>query len=206
MRILIFDLETTGFPECKEKGVYPNPKHIKKYDSARIIQFGIIIARYNKKNKKFRELKRFDILVSPDGFTIENSEFHGIEHKTAVEQGIPFKTAVEQFAEELSKISLVVGHNVAFDYNVLLSELYRYKLVDYAKELKVIPQFCTCTQTANITKIKNSYGYKYPKLKELYKWASGKKANEKKLHNAIYDTYLTYLCFKKLIILGHFEL
>ena len=91
----------------------------------------------------------------------------------------------------------MVGHNISFDLSIIKSELFRYNKLKLLEKFKKINCFCTMKSCVNITKIKRKNGdYKYPKLKELYKYIFG--SEPKDLHNSLYDTRYTFECLKEL--------
>lgn len=185
--IFIFDTETTGLPYTND---YTN---LEKYNNSRLIQFSGILYDFSK----YMLIEEFDIYIKPDEFKINNSHIHNITDEIANKKGIPIK----QFFKILKKILKykplkIVGHNVDFDNNIIKSELYRYKKEKLLKKFSELDNFCTMKKCVNITKIKSSRGYKYPKLCELYKYIFGHEP--KKLHNSLYDARYTLECVKEL--------
>lgn len=61
---------------------------------------------------------------------------------------------------------IIVGHNIDFDVKVVGCEMFRYNINN---ELSSKRRICTMKSTTDLCKISGSYGYKYPKLQELYK-------------------------------------
>jgi DNA polymerase-3 subunit alpha len=205
-KIILFDLETTGLPLQPHYGKYYHYKKLKYYDGSRIIQFAFQIYE-EQKNGEYLLTKEIDTIIKPDGFWIKNSYIHHITQEMAEQTGVDFKTAVNQIKDEFKSASLIIAHNVLFDTNVFLSELYRYGLHDIEKVFNNIPQFCTSRQTANIVRIKyNKTTYKPPKLIELYKWLFKKDVLKEGMHNALQDTKVLSECFFELLKRKHFHL
>lgn len=216
-KLLFFDLETTGLPNMIGYDKYYHYSDLSKYDTSRIVQISIHIYEYDNKIKKicvspsaisleikdnktkkiqFNMTNIFDYIVKPNGFKIENSEFHGITNDIASTKGIEFKEIIPKIIKEFEN-SYLIAHNVMFDKMVLLSELYRAGFKDEVKLIENLPVFCTCMEIKSVTKIINKYGkYKNPKLSELYEFLF--KITPKNLHNANADTTYLTECFFEL--------
>lgn len=131
--------------------------------------------------------KEYNYIIKPDGYKIENEKLHGISHDMANFVGIPFVDVVKLIKQDLMTGDLLVAHNLVFDKNILLSELYRYKLLDECKIIESLSTFCTSIQCTNITKIRRyKHKYKQPKLTELYRFLFN--ADIINLHDALFDT------------------
>ncbi len=206
MKIAFFDLETTGLPETISYNDYHPYNDTKRYNGSRIIQIAIIIQTDGKITKEH------NIIIKPDEFHIFNADMHGIDEKKAIAEGIPFEKAIETIIEDLKTSQLLVAHNIIFDYNVLLAELYRYRLLDEIKVVKSLPQFCTSMNCRGITKLPLAFKrkklnniddkYKQPKLSELYKFLF--KQDAVGLHDALQDTRILASCFNELLKRQHF--
>ena len=105
------------------------------------------------------------------------------------------KVKVDDFILDLSKVSLIVGHNVSFDKKIVGAELIRLGREDIISEFN---SFCTMKSTKNLCRIPGRYGidYKYPKLQELY-YALFKKQFDG-AHNSLSDIKATVECFFEL--------
>ena len=81
-----------------------------------------------------------------------------------------------------------------FDSKIIGSELVRNKLPTslFSKEL-----FCTMIASKNFCEIPGKYGFKWPKLSELYIKLFGEDFEE--AHNASADIEATAKCFWKLM-------
>lgn len=189
MTILIIDLETTGLPEtlgfCK---FYPYTD-IKKYDNARIVQLAMSL--YNDTIIE----NKYNYIIKPSDFTINNSNFHGITNDIANNDGIEFSDIIDLFNKIIDNITLVVGHNILFDINVLASEVYRYGDYKLAKKIIDIPKYCTMKHGKEITNISLGGRLKYPKLTEL---CTSLGIELKKAHDAFYDMEATTECYFKM--------
>jgi DNA polymerase III epsilon subunit-like protein len=176
---LIFDTETTGLPNNGKRiggfnGVWPNPSSFKLYDSSRLVQIA-----WSVHTSSGDIVSKECYIVKPDGFTIGNSQFHGITNEKALNDGISFSEVYDKLKDALTTVDTIVAHNSDFDTKIIQAEMYRYKLTDLIASKKIM-----CTM--NMGKRKFSLS-KQPKLSELYHECFGKEPVTK-LHRADNDT------------------
>lgn len=179
-----FDTETTGLPAD-----YNAP--ISKTDNwPHIIQIAWVVM--DESNKV---VTKNDFVLKPDGFDIPSSsvDIHGITFDYAMKNGVGIAEVIEKFLKDLSLCKYVVGHNIKFDQNILSAQLYRMNMnIDWNK----FNSICTMKSSVNFCKITGMYGYKYPKLNELYYKLFHR--NFENAHNAFSDVLATIECFKEL--------
>jgi len=166
---LFIDCETSGLP-IKKTGLHPfYPfSELDKYDSSRLIAVSWCICDFKGDQKVLRT-----VYVKPDGFTITNSDIHGITQEKVNTDGVTVKQLFDQLEQDLTdNVKVMVAHNLEFDYNIIMSELHRLgnkkTLMDRLAKLE---KACTAEQTRDLLKLptKSTYGgYKIPSLKELY--------------------------------------
>ena len=201
MSYLVFDTETTGLPlrelQIRGWGTMYHPKKIKAYDPSRVVQISWIV--YNKDGKS---LKERDYIIKPDGFEVKNTRFHGITTEIANEKGVDFQKAIKKMKKDIKthEVETLVAHNIEFDINVTLSEIYRREL-KYKKIFKNLERADTMYMGQDVTKINTGYrNYKYPKLVELYehiKAKTGKGLDEKiTYHNSLSDVRVCGYCYE----------
>ena len=201
MSALFIDTETNGLPDPTNMnwGEYPKYNKLKCYNKARIVQISFIVT-----DEKFNFIESQDYIIKREGFTIENDEFHGITNEIS-DNGIDFTEAFDKLYEALKKTTHIIAHNIAFDINVILSELYRRKRFDIIAELKKKEFLCTMRHCKNIVKIINKFGKnKNPSLNELYTFCF--KESIEKAHNSKYDVLNLHKVIKKMYddkILGY---
>ena len=191
---LFIDTETNGLPDMKDMvwGNYPDFHNSNKYDSARIVQLSFIVT-----DKQYNNLDLQDYIIKREGFDINNSEFHAITNEVSDKDGVDFEEAFLAFYESLKKTDHIIAHNIAFDISVIKSELYRRKLFHIIEEIDKKKLLCTMRHTKNIIKIINKFGkYKYPSLKELYRYCFDKEIEN--AHNSKYDVINLYDSIKRL--------
>ena len=177
MKLLIFDTETTGLPLKK----LPAEKEPGNWPHIVSISWVILDSSTNE------ILTQQNFVVKPDGWQIpaESTAIHGISHDLAEKTGKELAYVMCVFLEE--EYDVLVAHNIEFDINVLISAIkWDLKLC-----LPLFPkQICTMKLSKNICKLPGNFGYKYPKLKELYFHAFQKYPFEAKLHNSMYDVLI----------------
>lgn len=194
MSALVFDVETTGLPDQISFGEWYSWKDTKKYYYSRIVQFSCIL--YDLEKQKVIEV--IDYVIRPDyKYKIPNAHIHGITHDKAVNEGVPFHHVTKQLRNLLKshKISFLVAHNIGFDLNVLLSELYRRKKPNLIERVLALPQFCTMEKGRIMLQ-----ECKVPKLDELFEHCTGgQKRCDYERHNSFHDSEATLLCFLHLL-------
>lgn len=184
---LIFDLETTGIPK------YRNVPPFKSYnfDSSRIVEIAYIILSndHNTIVKEVKHLVKYDKV----SINIENSFVHGITNDMVIEDGIDIQDMFDELTQDLKLVHTLVAHNIEFDYNVLLSEVYRH----YSKNKSLLGELYTKNLYCTMHKGKQFMGVsKYPKLVELNKFLFDK--DWVQTHRALDDVLVCKNCYIKL--------
>jgi DNA polymerase III epsilon subunit-like protein len=96
------------------------------------------------------------------------------------------------FSSSVKGCGLLVAHNYSYDYNIMGSELLRNGLEN---SLKGKDYICTKEASTDFCKLPGPYGYKWPKLEELYVILFSESFNA---HNALDDIRATARCFWEL--------
>lgn len=138
-------------------------------------------------------------LIKPEDFLIETTHIHGITQEAANE-GCDLIEVLLDFQSALDQATLIVCHNVLFDVNAMRGEFLR-KLAVNPFENK--PTFCTMKNPKVIcwcAIYDPCYGFKQPKLTELYHRLFGQRLDQK--HRADSDMDALAKCFFELIRLG----
>lgn len=181
---LFFDTETTGVPRN-----YNAPSSdIQNWP--RLVQLAWILT-----DDKGNRIHSSSLIVKPDGFTIptDAAKVHGITTEIAMKEGIPLGKAINQFIEDLNTATYIVGHNIDFDKKIVGAEMIRLGMKDIMDSKK---SFCTMQSSLDFCRIPGKYGYKYPKLQELYKKLFGCEFDN--AHDAMSDIEATEKCFWEL--------
>ena len=181
MKILVFDTETTGLPNDYSLPATHSPNNWPHLVS---ISWAVIDSTTNT------VVKSHSYIVRPEKLTIpvEASNIHGITQAQALNFGIPLGDVIEAFNGE--QCDVMVAHNMKFDLNVVTNAI----LWDLGIPFKGFPKRKVCTMEIGrlMCKLPGRYGYKYPKLSELYTHVVGHPPKTDQLHNALFDTL--YLC------------
>jgi DNA polymerase III epsilon subunit-like protein len=178
MRLLIFDTETTGLPKFKE------PALNAKDNWPHIVSISWVILDTDTN----QIVTRKSFIVKPDGWIIppESTEIHKISTQAANMIGTPLREVISKFLNET--YNKLVAHNMEFDYNVLINAIV-WDLGMVPETILRMPALCTMKLSKNICKIPyaTGYGYKSPKLSELYEFAFKTKPISSSLHSSAYD-------------------
>lgn len=188
-KTLFFDTETTGLPETRSWGNYYEPMFVGYYDNSRMIELAYVICDADK-----QIIKSVNYIICPNGFVINNSDFHGITMEDANEIGIDVVDVLQEFKSDIEGVDMIVGHNINFDLHIIMSECYRTNnddLVKLAMKLKALDKTCTM-------EVGKAYmrGQKYPKLVELYSYLFDKPIVQD--HRALSDTRICKDCYYKM--------
>lgn len=176
---LFYDVESTGTNNRKD----------------RIVQIAAVLTDYQGK-----ELESYCTIIKPDDFKIPigATNIHGITTQQALKEGIPLADALVKFSEISKKAYATVAHNRNFDKPFINQEWYRCELDQsiIQDNFMSLPDYCTMLSTCEFVGIENYYGYKWPKLSELYYKLF--KEDFEGAHDALIDVRATIKCFFEL--------
>ena len=203
--IMVIDTETTGFPVKRSFNEYHHYSCTEKYDNSRIVSFSY--ALYNKNGEN---LDSDNLLIKPcyNSKILEDStKIHHITYKMLTDNGVSMTTLADILYEKLKNVSIIVGHNIQFDLNILKSELYRIKRNEIIKQLIDKRDLCTMFYSCSVTKLSfpnstknndSSYiSYKPPSLPELFKFLFG--MDLENAHQSNFDVINCAKCFFELV-------
>ena len=190
MRILIFDTETTGLP--------PRNTPTNQTDKwPHIVQLSWVI--FNDETKRIEEEKDHIISLGTHiPISPESTAIHGITSELSRAKGISIDVALFDFKHASNRCGKIVAHNLEFDKNMILVELYRARMFN-----TIFPplEYCTMKHGTPICKLvkvwdDGSTSFKFPKLVELYYALFGPDAPPPEgLHNAKVDVELCLKCY-----------
>lgn len=179
---LFFDTETTGLPKNWKA-------RMSDLDNwPRVIQLAWAI--YDSKCELVSEHK---YLISPDGWEVPVEPFwieNGFSTEICLSDGHNINEVLDSFLLSYDTCSYIISHNMEFDYNVLGSEMLRYK----KKAQKKLVKICTKEVGTDFCNLPGAYNKpKWPKLSELHQ----KLFNESfpGAHDALADVKATARCF-----------
>tara|TARA_Y100000780_G_C13691663_1_gene419799 strand:+ start:2375 stop:3016 length:642 start_codon:yes stop_codon:yes gene_type:complete len=195
MKILVFDTETTGLPTNK----YESKKHKWYKYWGHIVQISWIL--YDSEKHKILDMSDYIINISKDIELPESSvKIHGITRTDMEIYGQQMKEVLPKFIDVLNMCDCIVGHNIAFDINMVRAEFLRRGCVDYFLLVNK-PFHCTMKENINYCKLEvTTYTgrkyFKYPKLMELHKKIYDNIPEN--LHNSLIDVIVCLRCYLKL--------
>lgn len=181
---LFFDTETTGLPRNWKAPV------TELNNWPRMVQIAWII--YDKNGTK---ISSKDYIIKPENYFIpcEVEKIHKISTDRAIKEGQELDYVLKLFSEHIDNADLLIAHNISFDKMIVGAEFIRKKIANNLFEKKLI---CTMEKSVNFCQLPGNYGYKWPKLSELYFKLFGENFNE--AHNAAVDINATAKCFWEL--------
>ncbi|MBS1545412.1 MAG: DNA polymerase III subunit alpha [Bacteroidetes bacterium] len=185
---LIFDTETTGVPHNKTAP-------ISDLDNwPRVVQIA-----WQLHDARGKLLSQHNYIVKPEGFDIpyKAEQVHGISTKRALEEGHPLKEVLDLFQKDLNKSSVIIGHNIEFDINILGAEFLRKSLP--TEKLLAAAKIDTGIVSIEYCQLSGGIGgkLKMPRLEELHQKLFGKGFDD--AHDASYDVAATARSFFGLI-------
>ena len=184
---LFFDIEATGLPEFISNNKFFPPEQLDKYEGSRIIELGIILC------DKGEVVETYNSIVKPDNFTKLDpfiTKLTGITDKQINEEGKDLKIVFKEIEPLLNKAKVINSYNIGYDYNVLVSELYRHRQRNLIKTIKEKKIECTYQLSKKILYLGS---YKLEKVyKELFK------KDPKQDHRAFNDAILCKDVYYKL--------
>ena len=206
MRFLVFDTETTGLPTTKF--ITPTTLHLWPH----IVQFSSLI--YDTSLNAIVDTKNY-IVTIPDDMVISESStaIHGITTDMSIHSGNNIDDIIASFISDIKTVDKIIGHNVAFDLNMIKVALMRKIHCEATSEKKkkalkcnlhYLSNYehvaCTMNDTTAYCNIKmvNKYNKEYiksPKLIELHNILFNSEPNN--LHNSFNDILVTLRCFMK---------
>jgi DNA polymerase III epsilon subunit-like protein len=206
MFVLVFDTETTGLP--KTKVINETTINSLPY----IVQLSYMI--YDTDSNKIIKLSD-NIAKIPENaeLSTESVAIHGIDRNKMNEKGKPMVEILQEFLTDIESIDLIIAHNIDFDINMIIVELYRSAMdtnnshikeinLPVTVQLQYMNRYCTMKNSMELCNIKkfskttgNEY-VKFPTLSETYYKLFNEKPNN--MHNALNDIYACFRCFYKL--------
>lgn len=181
---LIFDTETTGVPHNKTAPITDLDNW------PRLVQIA-----WQLHDAQGKLLSQHNYIVKPEGFNIpfKAEQVHGISTKRALEEGHDLQQVLELFSADLDRTSLLVGHNIEFDINIIGAEFIR-KQREPEKFLN-LDKIDTGIVSTEFCSLSGGIGgkLKMPRLIELHEKLFGKGFGD--AHDASYDVAATARCY-----------
>lgn len=182
---LFYDSETTGLPKNWKAPM-------SKLDNwPRVLQLGWQI--YDFEGELLNEQSH---LIKPDGWIVPEGEFwkkHGYSTEKCEKEGVELPWVLDLFLKDYAEATLLIAHNQNYDYNVIGSEMIRYKKRAESR----IARFCTMMSTIKYVQAPGKYGAKFPTLSELHTKLFG--VDFDGAHDALSDVKACAKCFFELL-------
>lgn len=141
--VFVFDLETTGLVSSnynKPENKFPNPTS-NKYNLVNIVEIGwSYFENFNYDNIKKINIDNISVcvdrlIIKPNNYTISNSNIHGITQEIAETEGIEFDKSIEILSPIILSCDYIIGYNVFFDVNILLSKLFKFNYFELFQKI-----------------------------------------------------------------------
>jgi DNA polymerase III subunit epsilon len=186
--ILFFDTETTGVPKNYNAPITDLNNWPRAVQIAWTIYQGAGDCIYER-----------SAIIKPEGFEIpeEASKVHHITTEQAIREGQDLATILAAFVIDMTTVDALAGHNINFDVHILGAEFIRCNIEN---PIHTKPCICTMMRSTAFCKLPGKYGYKWPKLEELYQKLFNKPLVD--AHDALIDIQATAECFFELQRLG----
>ena len=181
MKYLFFDTETTGLPK-NFKAPYTDLDNW-----PRVVQLSWLVSENSD------VLTESDNIIKVD-FPIPevSAKIHGITNEVSLAKGRDLNDVLDEILVAIEDADVLVCHNLSFDLAILQAELMRAgKNHGISKKM-----FCTMKSAVDYCKLPGNYGFKWPKLEELYNICFQEKLEN--AHDAMVDVRATFRCFDKL--------
>jgi len=181
---LFFDTETTGIPKNWKAPVTDLDNW------PRLVQIAWLL--YDNEQNLIEEK---NYIIRPEGYSIpyEATQIHKISTDIASATGNDLTRVLKEFSLIIEKAQTIIAHNLSFDEKIVGAEFIRKSVGNSLSSKKKI---CTMEETTNFCAIPGNYGYKWPKLSELYYKLFNRELEE--AHNASVDIKATAKCFWEL--------
>ena len=211
MKILFFDIETTGLPSHETQ----NGNVAENFEQwPRIWQISALMV--GPDNPASDPLLWANHYIKPPAemgkeWIVDDGNPIAVRHEMVECYGIAPAESFPIISRAMHLADLIVCHNLAFDSRVFESECYRLIADGHVcqlppKKSEGKPKLCTMTTSTKFCAIpkKEGKGLKWPSLQELHEVLF--KEQYKGAHDALSDVRATARCFWELVRLGVIDL
>lgn len=181
---LFFDVETDGLPkDYKAK--------LEDVDNWPLV-VQLAWALYDE--NEYLVKSKSSLIWQKESLPEEVTKIHGITDDMLKKYGTPIGSVLPDFKWDCTLSKYLIAHNIDFDKKVVGAEFARegQQKLNY-DDYKLI---CTMESSTEYCELPGNYGFKWPKLEELYFKLFNKKIEGS--HNAMIDVFATAKCFFKL--------
>lgn len=196
MKVLIFDVETTGLMTDRNASITDTDKW------PYIVQLSYLI--YDTALNKIT-LINDNIIRLPKNIVMSDIciNIHGITNEKSNQFGVDIRYALINFNEYLKKVDCIVAHNISFDKRLIMVECIRNNIKQNftTNGIKKM-EYCTMKNGIDICKLESTTlsgkkYFKFPKLSELYYHYF--KVIPEGLHNSKKDILVCLRCYCMMI-------
>lgn len=192
-KYFIFDCETTGLPKSRYSDVtdFANWPFIVQIAWGLFDEDGKAVSFHNH------------ILLQKVKIPVEASNIHGITNQRMRIEGEPIKDILQLLIQDISRVDVIVSHNIDFDLPILQCELLRNGFRNIAANCYKICTMRSSMEFCNLYRANGSL--KFPKLSETIGclFFNDPYITFNDAHNAYYDLLMTVKAFCKLKKIGH---
>jgi DNA polymerase-3 subunit epsilon len=189
-RILVFDVETTGFPT---KGLPLNDDK-----QPHVVQLAWLVATVTTEGWKPLTIWSSILSIPKEVSMNPNAEkVHGISKAMTMRHGINPLNALIALTRAIKTVDRVVAHNLKFDEQLIQIMSARYMPESWDPK----DTYCTMLSSVDLCNIPGRWGKpKWPKLQELHKFLFGEEFEG--AHDALADVYACARCYFELVKRG----
>ena len=157
---LFTDTETSGFRRDKLPAEDPNQPHMVQL-AAKLFDM------------QWRCTGQFVCLIQPEGWEIEQQaeQAHKIPTLRCARHGVPLKVALAMLQAFVMNARQVIGHNLAFDWETIISSCYRVGGDALWLKKRAAMKVCTMNAATPICQLpyaEGRPGFKFPSLEEAH--------------------------------------
>jgi DNA polymerase III epsilon subunit-like protein len=193
---LIFDTETTGLPPTSKNPKARFAPYREWENKCRIVQIAWTIT-----GPQGELLETYNTLVQPDGFTVskEAEAIHGFSTEHLQTHGIPIEAILQKLMDSIRtyQVEYMVAHNLAFDYHVVMQEMYRLNQQASMEQWKQLKGYCTLKNARKYCKEIQKKPENF-KLVSVYRNLIGEMDSSIQLHHADSDIQLCKEIYHKI--------
>lgn len=107
--VMVLDTETTDF-------------------NGDIIQLAYVLADIDNSYNSSKIIKKFNKIVINRISTVNSEKIHKINISRIRKDGVDFYSIMKEFIEDLSKVNVVIGHNIHFDIRIIINNLRKFNI------------------------------------------------------------------------------
>jgi DNA polymerase-3 subunit epsilon len=164
MRILFFDVETTGLLDFKAELSDPKQPHI--------VQLAAMLT-----DDEGKEIERMNVIIRPSGWEVpeEAAKIHGITTERCEAEGIWIRDALERFNGMKAQCNARVAFNISYDKRMIVREELSLGMEHTLQEgvethccMQMAKPLCKLPPTGKMMSA-GIKSFKSPKLEEAYR-------------------------------------